>query len=258
MPGIWGGVGGDQLWSKVGLGNSQRRGTISAGMMGIAQGLLSERPGEGWAPGLGRGLGYAQQNVESFQDQSRQEDEDRREDNLRYYMMDQSTNPENTFYEQQMFEVGANLGMGQMGSFMGQMYAGRAAQDAASLARTNRQVDAKTNAERSDRLIRDRQVDAEGRKSQKPEEKSDQLAALLELHLSGREPEVSAGFGLEPGQQLPDDLRAFLEERNKRYPDKAFMDEIYRRFQMGRGGGDGSGGAGDGSGRPTAAFPLRQ
>ncbi len=127
MPeGLWGGVGGDSFWGHVGLGDAQRRGSVSAGLLGIGQGLLSQRPGESWASALGRGIGAAGQLSRQSREDYREAEEADKARKLREYWSDRAGEAETSPEDQEMFRVMAMLPEGQQAAVFAQVYGAKA------------------------------------------------------------------------------------------------------------------------------------
>lgn len=235
---LWGGFGGNSFWGNVGLGDPRRRHSFSAGLMGIAQGLLSERSGEGWAPALGRGFGQARANVVASREELQAEQDREKQEALSAYMREQALDPQTNPYDRQMFEVASQLGSAQQGSFLAQMYSAGAGARQAELSRGWRQIDARTAREESDRLTTERQKAAEGRRAETKAglftEQEKQKAAAINLHQTGQDPRATAFLGLNPGDPLPKELNDFYQDYLKR---TGLAQMLEAAFDASRGGG---------------------
>ena len=112
MPNLWGSAGGNGFMS-----DPERRAGLSGTLMGLAQGLLSQGPGESWGQALGRGFGQAgalsQQYQEDYRDKETRKRQEAFRDELTRAINDPNTDPETAMAYKAMLvgnEPGQNLG----------------------------------------------------------------------------------------------------------------------------------------------------
>jgi hypothetical protein len=224
--GLWGGIGGDSFWGTVGLGDSDNRYTLSQGMMGIAQGLLSERQGEGWGAALGRGFGQAQRNTKEAHREIEFREEERRQDDLRTFMAGLAADPNNTPEDAAILDTAAKLGGAPGGSIVAQWYAQNQANRNYERRRGSREADAKDLIRFRTEQSEDKQIRREERDLNTMEGQNEQQEALILGHIR-RDPQASAMLGLQVGSPLPPELDKFYKEMLKRTPKAQFEGAIY-------------------------------
>lgn len=180
MPSLWGGVGGDALWSKVGLGNPGMRGSMSAGLLGLSQGLLSQGPTESWASALGRGIGFADASMRQSRDDALRAEEMDREQKLRDYYAEQGQRPDISEDDRAMYGIMSQLDSGQSAQLFATAYTTKARRQAAGTAAEGREAErlrklqsGRKTMEIQDQLTEERQ----GRAREAAAERSDVVRA---------------------------------------------------------------------------------
>lgn len=81
------------LWDLAGLGDNRDRYVASQGLMGIAQGLLSQGPRENWGQALGRGFGQSTRYTDHARNVVDSETQRIRDEEMREYFAAESVNP---------------------------------------------------------------------------------------------------------------------------------------------------------------------
>jgi hypothetical protein len=219
--GIWGGVPGmDRLIPDK--GNRYRFGNA---MIGLGQGLMSQRPGENWAGALGRGFNQARANMESAEDDLEREREKARQDSLRHYMLQRSQDPSLSQTDRDMMNVGSMLGPNQAGSLVSQLYSAEQNRLSQQRARKDRLADSAYNRNES-ALLRDESYAARlEMKAATPKGQNDAHYQAIMGALRGDAASREVLGIPADAKALPPEHRAFLQEYRKQNQMQRLEDE---------------------------------
>ena len=205
MPNLWGSAGGNGFMS-----DPRQRAGLSGTMIGLAQGLLSQQQGEGWASALGRGFGQAGALQRQYQGDFDKDEQSMREQAMRddfTRMANEATDPR----EKQMYEIMANAGAGQAAQLFGQSYMAENAAVAAEDRRLRSLEDSIARGVTERREKEQTQIRGERRRedlrAERPEVQEAQ-AAIAIRRIKNEDPanpelELRAALGLGPTEPLP-------------------------------------------------------